>query len=279
MAKQRLFVANPPFISESDVLSLSDGFAIEARHLVDEWLSVSHDLSRQGLQMLSYLKDPIEHATWKSFGNELAVDRQQLTQLISLLNQIGGLIIRRTLRISNFLELLRWVAVGQIFSPIGHRWKAHARAITQATILACRSLLVAWLILGVIIYGSGIVDVSSFVGYSLVAGLYIFLSTVAHELAHWITLRGHAECVVFQQGWRLGIIHQRVSYKTNVRSSLSGPAAGVVVTMLLTFATAQFILPIIALVIGGLVGLAHISSLLPSFGDGWSLYRSRIETV
>jgi hypothetical protein len=99
-------------------------------------------------------------------------------------------------------------------------------------------------------------------------------SVVLHELAHILVLRRHAPgLALVQQGLRLGIIHPALPAQAEWQSACAGPLVGLgscaVVAGVLGLAGQQG-----AAILIGLVGLFHLGSFLPSYGDGLSIRRA-----
>lgn len=265
-----------PIIMEGDYLSLSVGFRLQAGSLADELSQQQHALSPTGRRLTQYLLTPRSakdlQSTVEIMGIPLEIYRQYLEQLhgLSALTIHGQQWLRRS------LSWLQYALLGSRPSLRSHRQVALFRTIAIGVVRSSSWLILPWLFVLILCYGANLATGSQFWEYSLLMYGLIMTSTFTHELAHWLCLRSVSVCFVQWRGYQLGIMHQSVSPRRILASSLAGPAAGMVAALLggyiLSYGLALSIWPVTWTVVG-----LHALSWLPSFSDGWSLARLKFK--
>lgn len=198
----------------------------------------------------------------------------EITDIISFLNSIGGFEVKRTKSSAWRLgwKRLTGIAFGLSPSSLSCRRAASLRNIIYTVCRTCLPLASLSTVVGFLFYAAGFLSLLSAMVYTAVFLSLILLSTVIHEYthAHLVKLAGRS-MVILQRGMRLGILHQPLTKKQEALSAIAGPLAGglsaVLAAAILSLVTTQGLI----FSTGILVAIFHIVSLLPAYGDGQTI--------
>lgn len=201
----------------------------------------------------------------------------QLNDLLGYLNKIGGLHRKRSIKMlpAAFLMIVRdlWLA-------IRHQQLSWRRPATPATIYvgllrACVLLIAATIFVAIFIEGSGLFPNNRVITLSAF-GISLFMATLwLHESMHIFIIHRYGSAAdVLQRGMRIGILHAPLIRKAECISAISGPLAGFLLGAGAAVAAWFFDQPQLSLV-ALLVATFHCTSILPWYGDGATLLKSR----
>lgn len=266
-----------PLLVESDLVSLSSGLEVNGSMLIDNFVGAKHQLTPAAREAIIKIKSPIRYDQWLTTMNAQGLVLDQQLELISFLNHIGGLQLKRAMKawpqIVN--TVLRSLILGVGLSRVvTWRRQATIRAVATATLRAMISLIVLSIVVAIISWSTGLISGWQGMQFLIAGLLLVWFSTVAHEYTHVLFVTGIGEpAIVLQQGLRLGIVHRRLDSRIEIESSLAGPVAGIVAAASLGYlATIVGFTPIIRW-LGLLVAGLHAVSLMPWHGDGLTLLK------
>lgn len=270
------FTRHYPFLLESDVLSLSLGFAIRDGILYDIPLKAKHHLREPGEKIILSLIATSTYGNLSETARAHGATDKQCYELLGFLNMIGAIRCVRspTQKIRALYAQGTHLLLGTLYAP--HSWRrTPAPTIVALGILrAMRPVIVATTATVSLAIAGNIV--SADLALSLGAfGLLLFISSLfVHEMTHIVIARHHsAQPQLIQSGLRLGIVHRKLQPAAEVLSSLAGPLTGSAICFLAAFLALNVGLNLPAL-LGIIVGLFHAFSLLPWYGDGASLSKA-----
>jgi hypothetical protein len=203
---------------------------------------------------------------------------RQLADILAFLHTEGALIVHRQLGAWWPAGWLRVQELARGRLPIARLFRAPASlgGIAVATLRACMPLLVAVTASTVVAGALLAVPLASLVGWSAGGLVYFELSVLLHEVAHaWMLRALGVPAVVCQQRLWLYVLHRRLPRRQEVLVAAAGPLAGGLLGAVCALAAATQRVGA-AMVFGCLLGLFHLSSLLPWSSDGQSLYGRRV---
>lgn len=264
------YLCSHGLLVESDTVSLSPWLCVEGNKLIDSTVGVSHRLRPKAFQLVRALVDGSVFGDWRKLAVTQGAADAELAQLISGLNHIGGLQIKRTFRGWKqwFRCLVRTIWFGQLPRPQTVTTIASPTNIAVQTFLAMKWLFILAPTMITLLCGIGY-DLGTAI-FLVVCGLFcLWVSTLVHEIVHWIILgRQRKEAVFMRRGLRLGMLHKEQSVPRELTSAIAGPLSGVCISLMIS---------LVVLRIGGqselwFMGLScalfHALSLLPAYGDG-----------
>jgi hypothetical protein len=257
-----LFGVSGGVLSEGDQLSLSRGLRIDRDGLEDDAAGASHKLHPKAQQAIKLLAAGVPAERWLT-RSHLSAD--EAAQILSFLNDIGGLSIKRSLLASARLALARLYSRTLGFRPAAHsrRFNPTLAGIATGTTFALAPLLMAIPTTGLLWLATGL-PLGFVATTAMSATIALWLSVIAHEYAHRMPIAHHSQgTVLLQRGLHLGLLHSRLSARDNRISALSGPLAG-----------AACALAIAPGPVGYLLAGFHLLSLTPLSGDGQALFNS-----
>jgi hypothetical protein len=241
--------------------------------LYDTQLGAKHTVHPCGKHLAVALSAGTTWQRLRSISEEQHITPGQLHDLLGALNTLGALQRTRT-----FTQLLRargteahHLLYGIRYAPL--TWRSTASAHTLATAVCRATWPLGAITIGVccLAIGSGLATGGTVVSLASLGLSLSWLSLFVHEIAHvqLIKLRIQSP-IILQRGLRIGIVHAPLGRPLEVTTALTGPACGIACCWLASLpytltghrATAW-------LCIG--VGLFHLGSLLPSYGDGATL--------
>jgi len=256
-------------------VSLSRDFCLHKNYLADTILGSRHSLSKQAYIALHLLTQPIEYTDWQQRSR---LTETEQSQLLALLNNIGGLVIQSSKSYRAYQKriniVVRQLWFGRLPASLSRRGPLGFQAIWGASWRASRGVFAGVLATLVLVFGSGIDGFSALTQLFLVGLSLVVISNFAHELAHaWVVRRAGAQGFVLQAGLKLGVVHTTLSSSAELLSIWLGPISGITVAIGLTVVLTGMFQNTDYIIIGSVVSLLHLLSFLPWYGDGLSLWR------
>ncbi len=256
---------------ESDIVSLSTGLLLEPPLLIDSANGARHTLHPTAARALAHIAQPIAAGTWLRELDGLGVTAKQANEIISFLNDIGGLRVQHSIlgSITFGLQRLGFYLQRVPLAKPAHRVPATIPGITYATARAMAPFALLFPSLAVLLYAIGL-PLSTVLLLSVLAAATLGISTVSHEYAHAAVLQGQARAsaAILQRGTRLGILHTKMGLKRELTSALLGPMVGCISAIVICGGAWLVTKQDVCLIVGILACIAHIFSLLPFYGDG-----------
>jgi hypothetical protein len=265
-----------PLLFEDDVISLSRDFALSGTAIQDIPLGVTHRVRPSATALLFALHDGTTYRTLLRLARMQKISDSQLSELMGFLNMIGALERRRgTYAIVKGIGVKAHHALlGVYYTPLAWRQPATPFMVALGVIRAIRIVGIGACAVGAAAIGSRLAP-ASYVAILTLFGLCLLAFTLfIHELVHVrATDRRYVQPRVLQIGFRLGVIHRKLTPQREVLSAVGGPVAGSLcgcAFSLLAYALHAYEYS----AIGMLIVLIHFLSLTPWYGDGASLYKA-----
>lgn len=252
-------------------MSLSIGLSVTGQHLADEVTQAKHRLHPQAAQAIRGLQRPTDAQQWCRAALRAGLRPADVTDILTALNTIAGLRVHRTARGSWTVLLQRtfFVFQGRMPTPLARRYPANPAGVLRAVVQSELFFFAGVVAVGVLAYGASL-PLALIVKVAVLSALSFSVSTYLHELTH-VCILASGPAVCLQKGLHVGVLHSPVSPRREVSSALAGPAVGMLSAL---FICASFSVVVRArwpLLFGAAVGLLHMISLLPLYGDGKAL--------
>ena len=261
-----------PLVLESDILSLSPSLVVLESMLYDQTVQIAHKLHGAGLPVVVILQRPTTYPELLQVAQEHCATASELHGLLGFLNKIGGLHRKRT-REQQWLAwriTVQHLLLGVRYTPFCIRSSASSRSLMRSTLHATTPVLLAIGVVAALNWGAGFIPGRTALILALFGQIVLLLSVLLHEYIHMIVLRRAGLAVdILQLGMHVGLIHTKAEPSVEVASALAGPlvAGGASILAAVALWMAMPTLAYIAVV----VGVLHIASLVPLYGDGASL--------
>lgn len=258
-------------VAESDYLSLSSTLVVKQGYLHDKITGAKHKLHQKAINSISLLEQPIPFELWQHLNRRFKLEDDNVLQILLFLNSIGGLEIGRSLSGHRRILYKQFKTLIHGQAPIvqARRWRTSLVNIGHAVLLAMQPVVLATAFTA-ILADSINVDRTLIAVMAINFLIIIWFSTVLHEQTHnFILSKRTKRRVLLRRGLRVGILHRRLSHKTELISALIGPLVGALASLI-----SCLILGLIfgqsgrLLVIGSLIAGFQLVSLLPAYGDG-----------
>jgi hypothetical protein len=266
-------------LSNHDTIELGYGFTIESAHLVDSIVTARHKLDSRIANILQSIKlQPITYWELIVEFERWGIDRTRGNELILTLNSIGALKIKHAISTvqERGLIAVRAMSLKTTITPLQHRDKTCFYSLARSLIRSTTYLLLLWCFAFNLVIAAGFISIPYFLMLSAGAYTTLLVSLICYEYSHIRILGkgGQDTSVVIRKGWRIGILHQQQSARKELSSALIGPLFGALASLILCLALNQITYEPIWLSIGCIFAGCHLLSLLPNFGDGWSIIRA-----
>lgn len=268
------FSTQCPLLIESDFLSLSSTFVLRAPLLYDTTVGAAHRIAAPGEILIAALHNGITYQDLLELADSNTLQRATVVDLIGFLNLAGALQRKRkpnSYRHALKMLLISWV-MGTRFAHLSWRRVATPRHLGLGLLRASWAVIAAATSVASLAILSGLTSFKLGLGVFACSTLLFLISVYVHELGHWLFLRKQATSSsdVLQRGLRLGLLHQQLEPSQEFYSAILGPALGLIPCIGLLAVGIVLNYPIIVIV-SLVVGLVHIGSLLPWYGDGASV--------
>lgn len=252
-------------VTEQDCIELATGLALYGNQLMDTAAGASHVVLPAAKPMVSMLRRPVRIS---HIIKTCTLTEDEIASVIMFLNDIGGLIVHRSLwphcihSIRKIIFRLRGISL-----PVqSRRYKSSVWNVVRATSQSCKLLVWATAVMaGVTTFGG--VGGWVFVEAHVLLLVTVWISTIVHEAIHmFIAKRSKKSVAVISRGVRIGILHPPLSTVDEVTSALLGPLGGVaavIVVSLMCTSRDTFVAASVAA-----VAVFHVASWLPEYGDG-----------
>lgn len=265
-------------LSNHDTIELGYGYTIESTHLVDSIVAARHKLDSRIVNILRSLKlQPMAYRDLVGKLEEQEIDRAQGEGLILTLNSIGALKIRRRIGAVKERAMLttRALLLHRKITAVQQRDRTNFYSLVLALSRATGFLLLLWCFACSLVVAIGTISMSYFIALSVGAYVTLLISLICHEYAH-VMILGEAKktSAIVRNGWRIGILHEQQSAQRELFSAVLGPLAGALTALGLCTLLHTITHEPVWLAIGWVFVGCHFLSLLPSFGDGWTIVRA-----
>lgn len=254
---------------KSDHLWLTDDFRVTqcGRTLYDIRLQANHTLSDTGAIVVAALSKHTTYIQLMRIAQRHKIGLPALQQCLAELNAIGALAISRYRRTipQGYWTRLTHLRFGILYAQQTRRSNLSVRHIMTALI---RSTVNLWISIGFAFSMLSVIFPHA-ASHLLIVGIAVSFVTLAslllHELSHMVALgKARASAVVVQQGSRVGILHHPLQPIHDIVVALIGPCIGSISAWL----SALYFPSLLFSIIIGLVGVLHLCSLFPRYGDG-----------
>lgn len=266
-------VAQCPLLLQSDMIRLHHTLQITNIAVVDTVLGVTHQALPTAVPLLQILKRGTTYRELLLIAHRNGCSTAQLRELIGFLQISGGIERYRQLHTwpEAILSSIRSGCMGLRDSALAHRYKASPIGLLLSVITATQSVsllgAVVMVLLSELQQWNG-----SFCAYVYAYSLSLFIGSIyVHEVGHLIVLRKYrAPAVIVRQGFRIGILHQRLSAQKELRIGFTGPISGILTCLTSAVICAIFGERLFA-GISLTIACLHLCALLPWYGDGKSI--------
>lgn len=262
-----------PLLLGSDVISLPSHIAVDRRKLqiIDKALLAHHTFAKECLAPLLLIEAGVSYAFLIKQTNPLATQ-----MLLGFLNHIGGLHVRRSAhkQLASATRRCLMLMHGSILPSVTFSSEATYGGVLLAATRASVAVVIVAIIVEIIAIAGGLISLETAHHMVVVLFCSLVLSVSLHEMSHvWFLRRQKSRCRVMQRGLRLGIAHTALPSRASIQTALLGPlVTGVVcctISVLLLIHSHHLYSAFIAV-----LGLLHLASLLPWYGDGQSILRA-----
>lgn len=266
------FAQSLGLVVESDTLSLSTGLRVQNNMLIDNANGARHLLHPKASSVVAVLQSPIRYSEWCLVIRKYALKDNELFEIISFLDSIGGLRVERS-KVVAFGILIRRCAFrirGIKLPNPAHRFSSTPKSLLTALFLASFPLLL--IVLALCALSLGLPEYKTVIGGNVITLFTVLFSTYIHEFVH-IAIANSSSAVVLQRGLRLGVLHAELSRSRELLSAILGPLAGILAAgligqffALLNMDNMQWFAYIVM--------LFHVVSWLPTYGDGMAVLKN-----
>lgn len=206
------------------------------------------------------------------------VEDGQLQELIGFLNTIGALHRKRSYvhRVKALGKQASHLLVGIRYVPLSWRRRPSLALLCIGTLRATWPVSIGSTAVSIAAITSTVFPPLLTLFIYLYGVLLFLISLIIHEAAHIVIIRRQGiDPRLFQSGMRFGIIHPRLTAKTEVISAPAGPIAGITSSVCLGWIAAISMNNAHLMFIGILIATVHLFALLPWYGDGLTLRTAR----
>lgn len=268
---------NTNILTGSDYISLPVRFTLTTNTLFDTALWARHWYQPAARPLLMNLKNPIAYKAWLNIAHEHSITPLEADNILYFLNDHFALSVQRPVmgQIRYYYKQMSYLVRGYGITHVGRSWRASKRNIIKATFYALLPVFVVTILTSALLYNAdgeyGMLQ-QAFVMFSL----SLWLSTIAHEMAHmYLMRRSNIPCCIVQRGLRVGVLHASMTYRHELVSAISGPVAGMLTAIMLGAAGSFVCQNGQLLLIGLALVVFHCLSLLPLYGDGKVICKAR----
>lgn len=267
-------LASTGAFAESDVLSLSAGLRINGKVLADDATGRHHVMEPRAAELISLLAKGVQGDVWLKKAQDLKINGVEFNEILTFLNDIAGLAVRRgkIFDTKRYQYRLRVVLYRLPTRARSLRGRADFFGIIQAVLFASLPVIMASLLVGILAYGTGLLEVDTISLLFVQFNVTVIVSLSLHEYIHSRFADSQRHRVLIRRGLRIGILHKPLSPRTELMSSLLGPISGGLLCYAIAFCAAA-VVGFQAMLIGYVCMAFHFSSWLPFYGDGKQLIK------
>lgn len=260
----------------SDFISLAPMLIVRNSRIYDPIVGACHVMRPHTATLLQLLQTGATFKDISQKARSLGINERQLNEMLGLLNIIGGLQRKRLFKdvLGGTMIQTRYLLLGILFAPLYWRKDATCANIIIGTLKAVWPVIILTIGVGAVIGAASFAaPITAFFGTIFALGILVS-SLLFHEYAHlYLIKRFGRQANVLQARLRLGIIHAHLAPSQDIASAITGPMAGFAIALIVSVCAYMLQEAVYALM-ALLTALFHISSLLPWYGDGLSLYKS-----
>lgn len=271
------FLITAGLLVESDVVSLSPSLKIEDCLLVDRSNDAKHRVSSVAQVAILHINRQVKVADWMNEMSKLGISSRQQSEIITFLNAIGGMQVRRSVGSILRISILRLLCrlKGLTIQNSAKRKPGNVVGVSYVVLHAMTPVLLAVLFTGVVQYGANMSrEMYLYNNLTFVATLW--LSTCIHEFMHILIASKETRNVdVIQKSIRIGVLHKQLSNRNDIASAVIGPLSGLVSSFFMAGILFYIFNLHVPAVVASAVGLFHTISWLPIYGDGQTILRHR----
>lgn len=270
------FAQSCPFLIESDILSLSSCIVITQNQIDDRRVGVSHAVSPEAMTILRLLESKASYWYVCRVTKKHCISDTQLSDLLGFLNTIGCLLVERrgSVRLRTLIWRGKYICLGIRFHSLVHRTPATLKHMFLAVIRSTAPVAIASIITSALIVGAQFMTLSM-AATCVLWSLWVFTVSIwIHEVVHLIFILSEKIPVdILQSSLRIGLLHSPLPAQKEVLSAIAGPLSGVLFSLSAAAITHWLELFLFSM-LACFIATFHIGSLLPWYGDGFSLRRA-----
>lgn len=256
-----------PYFHPGDTLKLHPCLRVEGGAVLDTTLGIRHIFSSRAEPLLLALRGGVQYGQLRLLARAATVTDSQLIECLGLLNTIGGLQRKQTIRVWLLRHgaLIALTLQGLAHTPLLHRYRPTGYFVVCGILRASSPIIIGAGIVATLQYTGGLYDVS---WLTICCAVLFLVSVFAHEKAHMVALqRQKQRFIVISSPLRIGILHGLQQPRQELTTALLGPLAGVSIGLLCALG-ALLLGATFWLVLGAALCAVHCASLLPWYGDG-----------
>jgi hypothetical protein len=267
------------FLHESDILSLSPYLSVTQNCLLDFSTGARHKLHPKAAKLLKNLDNcSLNYVRLRCY--HLGINESELQQIVFFINSIGGLLVKRKLKIHIMLlaNTIKYLPAGIRPVWIGRRYAPTplnlCKALTRSMLLVILASAVACTIIS-----ASLVGASRIWYYATFFLTGLFITGFCHEMAHMIFARKFAAgSSIVQRGLRIGVLRRNSSNrKLTLVSAMSGTVAGISGALLMAICSVTLFNDSTYARIALIIAMMHLVSYLPIYGDGVVIFKQNHE--
>lgn len=268
-------VRNCPFLTESDILSLSVGVTPDGTVLHDVPIGAKHTIHPPGEHVLHALAQGVSFRKLQAIALRHHIAERDVHELLGLLNTIGALKRQRTpwLRLRALGLQASHLLLGIRYATLSWRRNATLHTIAIALMRASWPVVIASAVTCGLVAATGVVSVAIAYGVGAYVLALLLASLLIHEMTHLHYIKAQQRgAIVLQRGMRLGIAHPALPPRVEIATAVAGPAAGIIActsAALVCWIAGKPLLGIASLCVGSF----HLGSLLPWYSDGATIFK------
>jgi hypothetical protein len=260
---------NLGLLMESDVVSLSSDMTVAECRLLDQTSGAVHRLHPLAETAIRRLGKRLLFHRWLLYMLDEQLSPDEITEIIFFLNRIGALNVERSPsgKLRSLTLKVRNLLLGSRPAVLARRTPASVSGIITSALILVIPLVFISVLLMFIMSASGFSSFDSAFYYTVSFIVLVWLSTAAHEIAHYVYAR-NGNPMIFRRGLKIAILHQELSQSRNLLSAVSGPLAGVGLSLLIGVGMSGVVGSQVIWLTGCLVALFHLFNLFPLYSDG-----------
>ena len=253
-------------LRSNDQLHLNSMFSLNASRgkLYDRHLDVTHTVTSEGATLIGALINGNTYKQLRMISIAQNISEASLKHLLTELARCGALKHKKIRSSNNTIQAI-------CVPSYSWRRDASLAAITLAVIRAMWKLCLTMLLLAAGAAACNLLPLYGAISIGCwLIGLFLISATL-HEWSHVLFLQTkEVQSSVIQQGYRVGVLHQRIPPVVDGICALIGPLAGGTSAVLLALCSrSQTVLHASFIIV-----FFHACSLLPNYGDGRSIMRA-----
>jgi len=259
--------------TERDHLSLSNTLRLHGNFLTDSVTGARHHLHPLATASIKRLSQGVIFHKWLLFMLDEQLSTDEITEIISFVNRIGGFVINS--RKFAHLGVLKtrpryWLRAA--FPSVLYRHPATIGSLFRSSLKFMTPVAALICVWNFFLYFTNLINFTTGIWSAISLYLLMSISLFAHELAH-ITVANHVgqPAVIVGGGLRFGVLHGPLTQRQETILSASGPLSGVTVSIIVGAIIYLISHQQIVILVAGVVSVLNLLSLLPLSSDGRSL--------